>query len=427
MRTMVRRSSTFGFVPVIVVVQAFCLLQRGTPWLGEWAWTVDWAAGVTVLTAPLLAGCAAFEVLRWRAVPTVSLLRQTPRGPFAGVVCATSVWVIGATVHVAATVAVLVATIAAGARPDLSAAFALVLPIAVLAAAAAIGAAVATVWRSLLCVPLAAALVFGVTAFPADLMLPDVFKVGGTTGSLVGLTWDVRQQAVTLAVLGAVTLFAIVLTQARDTIRSGPRSRAAVAASFVVLVASVVVADLAPSSRLIASDAPIRYDCERSATASVCLASQTSRQLHWLAGQIFEQSEPLAAIGVRLPRRHQQLVPYRHLPEGVAPILLESDTINARRGDVRRIPDMLVRPALCEADTAEVPPPDEVFVARSAIAAWLSIQNGLADAGDYRGEVFDRWLDRDRAEQESWIKTTYAQLAACRYGEIGLPDTVVLP
>ncbi|MET0820952.1 MAG: hypothetical protein ABWY58_08295 [Aeromicrobium sp.] len=424
-----RRSSTFGFAPVIVVVQAFCLFQRGTPWLGEWDWSVDWAGGVTVVTAPLLAGCAAFEVLRWRSAPTWSLLRQTPRGVVAGWLSALSVLAIGAAVHVAATTAVLVATVAAGAQPGAGAgaAFALALPILVLAAATFIGAATAVLWPTLLAVPLAASVVFGVTAFPDDLLLPDVFTVGGTTGSLVGLTWDWRQQTAALAVLLAVILSAAAVMLARDSGRGASTPRWVVAASVVVLIASAVAAEAAPSSRLEASDVPIRYACETSSGTSVCLASQTSRQLHWLARQLGEQSRPLAAIGARVPRRHQQVVPYRRLPDGVAPILLDPGTINARHGDAQRVPDMLAMPALCAADTADVAPPDEVFVARAAIAAWLSIRNGLSEPADYRAEVFGGWLEHAGQAQESWIRTTYAQLRACRYADVRLPESVVLP
>lgn len=427
MRTLVRRGSTLGFLPVLVIVHAFCLFQRGTPWLGEWDWSVDWAGGVAVVTAPLLAGCAAFEVLRWRSAPTSSLLRQTPRGVFAGWLSALSVLAIGAAVHLAATTAVLVATVAAGAEPSARATFALTLPFVVLGATTFIGAATAALWPSLLAVPLSAAVVFGVTAFPDDVLLPDVFTVGGTTGSLVGLTWDWRQQVAALAVLLAVILFAAVVMLVRDSGRGTPTSRWVLAASVAVLIASVVAAEDAPSSRLEASDAPIRYACETSSGTSVCLASQTSRQLHWLARQIGEQSRPLAAIGASVPRRHQQVVPYRRPPEGVAPILLDPGTINARHGDARRIPDMLSMPALCAADTADVAPPDEVFVARSAIAAWLSIRNGLSEPADYRAEVFGDWLEHADRSQEAWIRTTYAQLRACRYADVRLPESVVLP
>jgi hypothetical protein len=426
MRTLVRRSSTAGFVPVLVVVQAFCLLQRGTPWLGEWDWTVDWAGGVTVITAPLLGGCTAFEMLRWRAVPTWSLLRQTPRGGSAGWLCALPVLAIGVAVHVVATAAVLVATVTAGAEPALGAVPALLLPVVALAAAVFIGAATAALWPSLLSVPVAAAIVFALTAFPDDVRLPDVFRVGGTTGSLVGLTWDGRQQAAALAVLLSVTVFAAVVVQARDSGRGVP-PRTLLIASSAALIASVVAAELAPSSRLRASDVPIRYACETSSHVEVCLASQTSRQLHWLADEVVRQSTPLSAIGVTLPRRYQQVVPYRRLPGGVAPVLLEPDTVNARRGDAQRIPDLLAMPALCAADTAEVPPPQEVFVARAAIAAWISVRTGQSEASDYRVEVFGDWVARSGPAQEAWIRTTYAQLAACDYGDVRLPESVVLP
>jgi hypothetical protein len=429
MRTLIRRSSTLGFVPVLVVVQAFCLLQRGTPWLGEWDWTADWAGGVTVVTGPLLAGCAAFEALRWRAAPTWSLLRQTPRGAHAGWLVALPVLAIGAAVHLAATAAVLVATAVAGAEPHVDTGLVLVvaLPVVALGAATFIGAATAACWRSLLAVPLAAAVVFALTAFPDRLMLPDVLRVGGTTGSLVGLTWDPRQQAAALAVLVAVSVLSAVVMHARDAVRPGLASRALVAASAASLVAAVVVAQAAPSSRLRPSEAPIDYTCTTASGTTVCLAAQTSRQLPWLAAQIVRQSEPLAAIGVRLPRRYQQVVPYRRQPAGVAPILLEPDSINARRGDAVRVPDLIAMPALCAADTAEVPPPDEVFVARSAISAWLSVRNGLSETSDYQVEAFGDWLSRSAPAQEAWIRTTYAQLAACAYSDVRLPESVVLP
>lgn len=433
MRTMVRRSSTFVFVPALVVVQVFILLQRGTPWRGEWDWTVDWAGGATVLTAPLLAGCAAFELLRWRSEPTWSLLRSTPRGPFVGWIVGGAVLLIGATVHVVVTVAALVATVAAGAGAGLDALPALLMPLLVLAVGVAAGVGVATLWPSLLAVPLAAALVFGLTAFAGELPIPlvrsasDVLTVGGSTGSLVGLTWDSGQQAAAATVLVGIIVLLAALVHARDSARVRPGAQVAVVLSAALLVGAAAVAEKAPTSRLVPSSGPIRYVCAGDATTSVCLASETSRQLPWLAREVVEQSEPLVSIGVSLPKRHQQLVPYRQLPRGVAPVVLQPDSVNARRGDASSVADQIVMPALCSADTAEVAPPQQVFAARAAIAAWVRVQNGLAEPADYDGEIYRKWLAVPQADQRPWIVTTFAQLRACQYDDVRLPDGVQLP
>lgn len=427
MTAFLTRSSAIAFAPVLVAVQVFYLLQRGDPWRGEWAWTLDWAAGSTVLTGPLVAACAGFEVLRWRDRSTLALLRSTPRGALAAWSSVLSVLVVAAVVQTAGTVTVVVATVLAGAEPDVSCLLVVLLPYAVLATAALLGGTLAVLWPSLLAVPTAAALTFAVTAFSSDLMLPDVMTVGGSTGSLVGLTWDGRQQLGALAVLVATSAVLALVVRAHDATTSSVGARAVLLASVVALAGAVVVHGTGPGDRLKASERPIRYTCASAGPSEVCLAAQTSRQLDWLASQVARRSEALTGIGVEPPRRFEQLVPYHRLSRGSAPIDLGPDTVNARVGDVERVPDLLADPALCPADTAEVPPPAAVFAARAAISAWIAVRTGITAADDLDGEIFGAWLRRPVAEQRDWITTTYRQLRGCRYDDVRLPDGVVLP
>lgn len=427
MTAFVTRSSAIAFAPVLVAVQVFYVVQRGDPWRGEWAWSLDWAAGATVLTGPLVAACAGFEVLRWRDRSTATLLRSTRRGHLSAWLGALSVLVVAAVVQAVATAAVLVVTAAAGAEPETSGVLTLLLPFAVLATAALLGATLAVLWPSLLAVPTAAAVIFAVTAFPSDLLLPDVMTVGGSTGSLVGLTWDVRQQLGALAVLLATCAVLAMIVRVHDAAGSSVATHGVLVGSTLLLVVAAAVHAAGPDDRLTASERPIDHTCAPAGPSTVCLAAQTSRQLPWLARQVARQSAALTDIGIEPPRRYEQLVPYHPLSAGAAPIDLGPDTINARVGDRERVADLLADPAFCPADTAEVPPPSEVFAARAAISAWIAVRSGIVDADDLGGEIFGAWLRRPVDQQRDWIATTYDQLRRCRYDDVRLPAGVVLP
>ncbi len=428
MRVLVRRGSTLSFLPVLVAVQAFAVLQRGTPWLGEWRWTIDWAAGATILTAPLLAGCVAFELLRWRTGATWSLIRSTQRGGVATWRVAGSALAVVAALQVVSTAIMLLGTVAVGAEVEVDegAVLALVAPLAVLAAAAAIGAAVVSCWQSLLAVPTAAALVFGVTAFAGDLHLPPVLRVGGTTGSLVGLTWDSRHLWASIGVLLSLTACLAAVVRMRDGSARTSVRRGAVVVTGTILAGSVVTAEAAPGHLLTRADEQVRYVCRTTEASTVCVASETRRQLPWLASEISRQSAPLRSIGIQLPRRYQQEVPYRSVPRGTAPIALGPEP-NRPEGDAELIPDLLAVPAACAADSADVPPPPEVFVARGAIAAWIRVMNGTVDLADVGGEPFADWLTTSPDQQADWIGVTFEQLRQCRFDEVRVPEGVTVP
>ena len=63
---------------LLAAVSSAVLFARDLPWRGEWMWTLDWAAGTTILTGPLTAGLAAYESARWKSV-TVELILPTAR------------------------------------------------------------------------------------------------------------------------------------------------------------------------------------------------------------------------------------------------------------------------------------------------------------------------------------------------------------
>ncbi len=202
----IRSSLAWRLAPALLAIEIAVLLSRGIPWLGEWAWSIDWTNGTAIVTGPVVAGLAAYDYDRYRGISYAEWSNSPRWGWLHPVPVAVGNATVGIGVHAGVLVGVLVANLAVGAGGTPS--IAILLPTAVtfsmIAVCACLGVALAELVRTPLSAPLAAALLFGATIAGAsqDSSL-HVFRAGGVTGSLVGLTWSRAGAAVTLAAYGS--------------------------------------------------------------------------------------------------------------------------------------------------------------------------------------------------------------------------------
>jgi len=174
----------FAF-PLFLGFEAFVLITRTAQWRGEWAWTIDWVGGITVLLGPFVAGLSA-----WRAVAVRDMLGEVGGliGPWRAqraeyVAIVGWAWL----AHLIGLAVGLGMTAAAGAPGW--APLAPVLPhFAAIAGYAALGLILGTLVPNPLIAPLTGlVMLFAVTEFSAGVLPALWVYVGGATSSLAGL------------------------------------------------------------------------------------------------------------------------------------------------------------------------------------------------------------------------------------------------
>jgi hypothetical protein len=420
------RSAVVALSPLLVVIEGFYLFSRGTPWAGEWRWTIDWAAGAPILVGPLLAAIVAFETLQWSGDGTRQLLGSCARRVVPGWQAAATGFIVAGAIHVIALAVCAAMTLYAGASIRGGALIALT-SIVALAAAAFVGAAAASLLRNLLAVPLAAVVVYLLATFAGEVGLPPVFDTGGATGTLLGLDWrrSVVLRDLLVLMLLAVGLAAVVWSRERPAV-----GRLPIGVGVVALVAFMIVGVLSEQNhpeRLMASAGPTRFHCATDRSVEVCLAKETDRQLPWLTREISAKAQKLRRINVDPPKRFEQVVPYTRTSKGAAPIVLELATMNAAQGSSREVAAILSRPSRCPQDSADEPPAPEVFEARDLLTAWINTDDPLRRlGGTATKDPVDTFLSLPESAQHAWVSRTYEQFRACQYERVTLPDGVSL-
>ena len=120
---------------------------------------------------------------------TRALVVSAPRGLLGFTWPAWSGWVLFSAVHLLGLVGgfAMNLSLGAGSAPSL---ISVPLAFSALAAAAATGQAIGVACHHVVAAPLAGALLFAVNFIGAGNVVPQVMRIGGATGSLVGLTWD---------------------------------------------------------------------------------------------------------------------------------------------------------------------------------------------------------------------------------------------
>ncbi|MEH3033121.1 MAG: hypothetical protein PGN07_03540 [Aeromicrobium erythreum] len=410
------RSTAVPALPVLVAAGSLFLLQRGTPWRGEWLWTVDWACGATVLLAPLVAGCAAHDAALLRTDGMLELRRSCVRGPrgVLGPVAAAGAVGTAVLLGIVLTALVLTATTGPTGTPPLQ-----LVPVAVqaLVTAAAVGAVVGSRLPVLVAAPVAGAAVYVVSILSARGTVPDLFRVGGSTGTLTGLAWD---RWFLLWLTGALLAWSLTgLAVAARSSLVGPRRTTTLGLLVVALVAVGTTTALAHRpDRFVPRAVELRCEGER---PRVCVASTSTRSLDSLVRRTARLDARLRAAGVSTVPVVAQVVPGHRPSRSAGALFIESSDVNRPTVPWRTAARYLTTPTPCPGYTASTPPPGPVFEAQAALAAWLEMSVGAGDARSWRGAPWHDWLTASPSRQRAWLVRTYDQLRRCDLEAVRAP------
>ncbi|GAA0573083.1 hypothetical protein GCM10010172_67140 [Paractinoplanes ferrugineus] len=412
----IRRDAGWWTPALLLTVELAGLFSRGTPWRGEWAWTVDWANGMTILAGPLLAGIVAYHVHKtarrdWNpiAYPAVRTGQPILHQALAD-------WIVACTVHLV--VLLFAIGLTATTRPTGLIPWSL-LPLGpvVLVAFAGIGALCGTLIRSLVAAPIAAAGAFGLTYLGATGAIPAAFRVGGATGSLVGLTLDRRVGGAMAIFLVAVALLCAAVVAVRRSPMLPPRSTAAAGVALALLATGYFTLQHTGSDKYVVDAKPLKYTCEGQ-TPRVCMATGTTRQLDALTNAMHTQAQVLTAAGIDIPDTFYQDVPNRQADPTQGLIIMTTDSVNAANPNPQDVADYLSFPAACKAFFGEFPP-ETALQARAAVADLIRHGNKLQPMVLGNDQAIRDWMDSSAASV--WLKSTYDKLRTCDLAKISLP------
>ncbi|MGK5684875.1 hypothetical protein [Actinoplanes sp. URMC 104] len=411
-----KRGSGLWLLPVFLAVDLLALFSRGLQWQGEWAWTVDWANGGTVLLGPLLAGVVAYDVQRLGNPSANTATTASLRGPNVPLHVSVADWVWAAAAHALTLIGALTATALTSPSGSLPL---LPLPLGFLAllAFAALGALTGTFIRSMIAAPLATIGCFALTYLGATGAVPKVFRVGGVTGTLVGLRYSVPVNAwITVVLIAVIAVTAVVVVYRRSVLT---RSRQWVAGglALALLVTGWVMLDVRGDYRFEPQRSAISFRCAGSAP-QVCMAVGTTRPLPALAAAMHEQAAPLTALGISLPARYNQDVA-NVAPDPRAGIFyLAVEEVNAPQPDPVAIADYLSTPAPCPQFTSPDAPPEEALYARAILADVIRQKNNLP-TGLLLEDKAKAWISSSAVT--AWTKQTFNALSTCDLANVHVP------
>lgn len=396
---------------LLVLAGAVAIAPRADHWSGSWKQALDNGAGGTVFIGPAAAGAACLVYARLRSSSMGDIVLQSRRDwqrwlrPFV------TIWALAslALVFVAVAASSVAAIRGAPASPVLY--WILVPACGVLAGQTALGVLIGHLTARAWAAPAAVVLVFLLFMWTTVGGAPDFFDTGGATSSLGGMTYRAwPPSAIGLAGL-ALAGTALVLAHPRLFLATPARRLVALGVGAAWVSAWWFTPGDAGERVVMVADPPLVCAGKQ---PEVCLLADIPLPLEDFARKVDRQAVALREIGVRLPDRFVDTPwgPPQDRRDGV--VDLQEDEVR-KAVDVDRATDTLVRPAACPADYADEPP-FHAFDARRQLGRWLQFRAGLLEP-DPRDGDYD-WLHGDPKVQEAWVRTTYRQLAECRYDEV---------
>lgn len=128
-------------------------------------------------------------------------------------------------------------------------------------------------------------------------------------------------------------------------------------------------------------------------------------------------AEPLRDAGADVPDTYSQLLPATHplSDQGFFALTEENDPGTAADDAA----EALVHPAPCSAWFGVEPPPVELFDATELLRGWILVESSHPAPQTVPGA--DDWYGQPEGAQETWVRTTFDALRACRLEQIALP------
>jgi len=404
------------FLPVFLGIESALVLDRGMPWRGEWAWTVDWPGSNVVILGPLLAGLAVWRTVSVRAGLSDSGEVMSPSGlaPLAELV-----GVIG-WAWLAHGIAIITAlSLTWSVHPDGVPDLLPLLPQFVhLAGYAGLGALLGALVPQPLMAPLTAiTLLFAVTQFSAGHFPALWVYVGGATSSLVGLSYNPQVVLAQLVLGGGLFLLAFV-------VRRGPvdglrvlRS-AAIACGVPLAVAALWLAE-----------GPDQYVPVASALEQSCMGEAPTvcvfEANRWAGPPLQHVFHALAQAAraegaADLPARFEQSVPGQPTDPAVPTFVINSGSVTTTRADPWQAAHYFVLDRRCL--SADASPPGVSIGRLQLLAEYLVMKAGLADAvPDPRLSDLMRSSPAHRA---AWVVAALEASRQCRFADVPTPPGV---
>ncbi|MBO9524024.1 MAG: hypothetical protein J7518_21010 [Nocardioidaceae bacterium] len=412
MTTTVRRAA--AVLVVVVGLEVLVVAGHGTPWRGEWNWTLDHLVGTTVLTGPAVGAFAAWLAAGERSRATLN------DGAFRGWMVPARMAAVAALTGLAGFALGLVAGLLATATVPHGGPFAgwflAIVPL-LLACYAALGAIAGHLWPQRIVVVLVAPALFLLGTAAALGIGPNVLRQGPTTGSLAGTTWDAGVVAFQELCLLGVTLAALVVPAV--LLGVAPKvARGVLAGALALAVVGVAGLEVGGDYSFVSSGERPSACAERA--PRVCLAPSHRRSLGPVAGQLQRVGAVLADAGAAVPATYVEEIPgYRGSP-GSGLVILPAHA-NVDRYPLFAASHAIALPAPCPAWSAEKPPPESAFAARELIASWVQTRLGNDQPPVFSPEA-GAWLrSAPAATQQDWVVAAFDALRSCRLDQIRLP------
>lgn len=392
MRVWLRTWST-GVQTILLLASGLVFLLSRSEWTTELDWALNWALGTTILMGPAAAGLAAWSVTRDfpRSMQRLSWTLQ--RGRWYPVHLVLRTWVCSVVAWIGCVLIAAAGALTEGSSRVSLNALALLDGPAVLAACTALGACVATIFRSVAAAPVSAGTVYIVALTSSRTWTSRVLWDGGATQPLWSLAPNPSVLLGSITVNVAVAVALVALTVLLATPRTAwPIHR------VMTAVISTVVAALAlvlPAGQTYYTLATSQQECSTSAPV-VCFAD---------GGALTEQAvEALHAADSTLRDAGFSDLPtrYTEIPDPPATLILQSPS-----GEAVLTPGEVAQTIATLPTGCEVQPRDRerVGLAIRTLRDWLGVLLGDQDAQEVTPD--------ERAALEEWAPSALHRLRAC--------------